>query len=212
MQHDHAGHCRARRRAAAAAGNRGQPLARAQQLESRNRKPLLGLDREAVRRAGRRHALMEGVARGAARSLPQSPVQPPRPARRLDGHDRSSRLRRSSLLLARLFRLQDGLAVRIHEMHARRRRRRAEVPRMVEHSESRAAACARASARAKNRRAHGRDGRVPPGGSRAAGRAFTEQIGVAQAARPRRRIWRVLALVRRRRGAFRNRANGAERR
>ncbi len=39
------------------------------------------------------------------------------------GHDHSPRLRRPSLFPARLFRVQDGAAVRLLEVHARRRRR-----------------------------------------------------------------------------------------
>ena len=105
----------------------GQRLAGAQGVESRDRKPLFGLDREAVRRAARRGAVMEGAARSAARPVAQFPVQPSGSRRRLDGHGRSPRLRRPSVLPARLFRVQDGAAVRLREVHARRRRRAAEV-------------------------------------------------------------------------------------
>ena len=41
----------------------------------------------------------------------------------------------ASVFLARLFRLQDGAAVRLFEMHARRRRPGAEMPAVVEHRE-----------------------------------------------------------------------------
>ena len=47
----------------------------------------------------------------------------------------STRLRRPPLLPARLLRLQDGAAVRVLEMLARRRRQAAAMPRVVEHSE-----------------------------------------------------------------------------
>ena len=53
------------------------------------------------------------------------------------GH--SPRLRRPSVFPARLFRVQDGAAVRLLEVHARRRRQGAEVPAVVEHSEPRGA-------------------------------------------------------------------------
>ena len=52
------------------------------------------------------------------------------------GHRHPPRLRRPSVLFARVFRVQDGAAVRVLEMLARRRRRAAEVPRVVEHPES----------------------------------------------------------------------------
>ena len=51
-------------------------------------------------------------------------------------HRHSPRLRRPSVLLARVFRVQDGAAVRVLEMHARRRRQAAAVPRVVEHPEA----------------------------------------------------------------------------
>ena len=47
----------------------------------------------------------------------------------------SPRLRRPSILFARVFRVQDGPTVRVLEVHARRWRRAAEVPAVVEHSE-----------------------------------------------------------------------------
>ena len=59
--------------------------------------------------------------------------------RRPDRHVHPSRLRRSSLFPARLFRLQDGPALRLREMHARRRRRSAAMPGLVEHPERGAA-------------------------------------------------------------------------
>ena len=57
--------------------------------------------------------------------------------RRPDGAHHSPRLRRPSVLLARVFRVQDGAAVRVLEVLARRRRPAAEVPAVVEHSECR---------------------------------------------------------------------------
>ena len=108
---------------------RGERLAAAQYLEPRDGKPVLRMDREAVRRAARGGAVVEGAARGAARSIAQFPVQPSGSRRGRDGADHSPRLRRPSLLLARVFRLQDGAAVRLLEMLARRRRQAAEVPR-----------------------------------------------------------------------------------
>ena len=60
--------------------------------------------------------------------------------RRREGAHHSPRLRRPSVLFARVFRVQDGAAVRVLEVHARRRRRAAEVPAVVEHSESRSLA------------------------------------------------------------------------
>ena len=48
VRHDHARNRRARHRAAAAARDRGEPLAVAQYMEPRDRKPLFGLDREAL--------------------------------------------------------------------------------------------------------------------------------------------------------------------
>ena len=56
-------------------------------------------------------------------------------ARGREGPNHSAGLRRRSLFPARLFRLQDGAAVRLFEMHARRRRPGAEMPAVVEHRE-----------------------------------------------------------------------------
>ena len=77
-------------------------------------------------------ALHEGVAR----SNTQLPVQPFGPRRRSEGADRAARLRRPSIFFACIFCLQDGAAVRILEMLARRRRT-AKMLRVVEHSEAR---------------------------------------------------------------------------
>src|SRR5262245_46409782 len=85
---------------------------------------------------------MEGAARGAARQVAQCPVQPSGSERRLDEPRHSPRLRRPSILLARLLRVQDGAAVRLREVHARRGRRGPALPGVVEHSESRGAGSA----------------------------------------------------------------------
>ena len=61
---------------------------------------------------------------GAARPVAQFPVQPSRPRRRRDEDDPAPRLRRPAVFPARLFRLQDGPAVRLLEVLARRRRPR----------------------------------------------------------------------------------------
>ena len=62
MQHDHARNRRARRRAASAERSGGQRLAAARHLEPRHRKPVLGLDREAVRRPAGRGSVVAGAA------------------------------------------------------------------------------------------------------------------------------------------------------
>jgi len=122
-QHDHAGHRRARRRAAAAGRNRGAasgPLRNNWDRETENLysawieklfdapidatlswKALHEVLRDRSRNflfnhLGLREDSMGMIVRPDCADLP--------------------------LLLARLFRLQDGLAVRVHEMHARRRR------------------------------------------------------------------------------------------
>ena len=112
-------------------------------LESRHREFVFRLDREIVRRAARRAAVVEGDARGVARSVAQPAVQPFRSTRGREGAYRSARLRRRSLLPARLFRLQDGAAVRLFEMQSRRWRPGAEMSAVVEHRERGAAAGAR---------------------------------------------------------------------
>ena len=85
--------------------------------------------------------------------IAQRPVQPSGSARGRERARHSTRLRRRSLLPARLFRLQDGAAVRLFEVHARRRRQGAEMPTVVEHREGGTAAgrrccCNRQTARA----------------------------------------------------------------
>ena len=62
LRHDHARHRRERRQAAGAARGGGQHLAAAQCMEPRDGKPVFGMDREAVRCAARRGAVVEGVA------------------------------------------------------------------------------------------------------------------------------------------------------
>ena len=122
MRHDHARHRRARRQAAASARDGGQRLAAAQHMESRDGKSVFGMDREAVRRAARRGAVVAGVACSAARPIAQFPVQPSGSRRRPDEDDPAPGLRRPAVLLARVFRVQDGIAVRLFEVLARRRR------------------------------------------------------------------------------------------
>src|SRR5262249_54789170 len=96
--------------------------------------------------------------------------------------------------------------------YARRRRRGAEMPWVVEHSESRAAARARTPTGATNRVPSRRRGDVSPGGGGATGGSSTKQTGGAEAAGTRSRIRGVLAVGGRRWRSFRKRANGAERR
>ena len=139
VPHDHApDRCAAAEPPRSRSGSR-QRLADPQFLEPHDRKSLLGLDREAVRRAARRIAVVARTACRAARSHPQCPVQSSRPERRPDRPLHSSRLRRPSLFPARLFRVQDGTALRLREMHARRRREAAALPGLVEYPERRAA-------------------------------------------------------------------------
>ena len=136
--------CRARNHRAEQGGvaraRREERLAHQRRLEPRQRKFVFGVDRETLRRAAQRSAVVEGDARGAARSVAQPPLRPSRPARGPEGPSHSARLRRRSLFPARLFRLQDGPAVRLLEMHARRRRPAAALPAMVEHRQGGAAA------------------------------------------------------------------------
>ena len=75
------GHPRDRGRAQRAAkpSRRQGRLARTRSVESPDRKSVLGMDREAVRRAARRRADVEVDGRRAARPIAQCPVQPSRP-------------------------------------------------------------------------------------------------------------------------------------
>ena len=128
VQHAHLRHRRPRPRAAAAARGAGNRLARARYLESRDGKPVFRMDREAVRCAARRRAVLARAARGVARSLAQHPVQLSRSRRGPDGDRRPPRLRRPAVLPARVLCIQDGAAVRVLEVLARRRRQAAAVP------------------------------------------------------------------------------------
>ena len=67
------------------------------------------------------------------------PVQPSRSWRRRDEDGAAPRLRRPAVFPARLLCIQDGAAVRLLEMHARRRRPRTILRRLCEHSGCRAA-------------------------------------------------------------------------
>ena len=124
---------RGRRDEAGAAGaDAGEPVAVAQQLEPRDGESLFRVDRKTVRRAARRRAVVAGalsrccataratccsIIWAAAKTKCRRSLQP--------------RLRRPGVFPARLFRLQDGTAVRLFEMLARRRRQPAEVLRLV---------------------------------------------------------------------------------
>ena len=176
---------------------RRQRLAVAQYLEPRDGKPVFGMDREAVRRAARRGAVVAGAARSAARSIAQFPVRPSGPARRRDRDDRSPRLRRPAVLPARLFRLQDGIAVRLLEVLARRRRPAAEVLRVVEQPD-----CCR-------RRQSECCGGV--GQSECRGGVFDQSESRAGQAAGARGVVRPIFADRRRRRPFRVRANGGGR-
>ena len=85
-----------------------------------------------------RGAVVAGAARGAARPVAQYPVQLSRSRRRRDEARHPPRLRRPAVFPARLFRVQDGAAVRLFDLLARRRRRRAEVLPVVQHPTQRA--------------------------------------------------------------------------
>src|SRR5882757_10903722 len=103
------------------------------------------MDRKAVRRAARPEPGLEGLVRSAARSIPQFPLQPSRPKRGQDTDWLSPRLRRLRLFPARLFRVQDGAAVRLFELLARIRRQSAEVLSVVRRRASRGDASAAAT-------------------------------------------------------------------
>ena len=116
---------RSRARSPCSAKSRRAPsrkwrLASARGMGPGHREFVFGVDRDALRRAPRLRAVVEGDARGAARPIAQRALR----LFDLRGRERahpSARLRRRSLFPARLFRLQDGAAVRLFEMHARRR-------------------------------------------------------------------------------------------
>ena len=136
LRHHHPRHRRARcsRAAAGRVGRRG--LAGARVMEPGDGKFVFGVDPKTVRRAARRRTVVADAARRAARSIAQYAVQlSGRRRRRSIGADQP-RLRRSGLFLARLFRLQDGTAVRLFELLARRRRPRAEMLLVADQSQS----------------------------------------------------------------------------
>src|ERR1700736_6064538 len=85
------------------------------------------MDRKTVRRAARPEHGLEGLVRSAARPVTQLPLQPSRPQRGQDTDRLASRLCRLRLFPARLFRVQDGAAVWLFELLARRRWKSAEV-------------------------------------------------------------------------------------
>src|SRR5205823_7975111 len=106
-------------------------LAFTRYVESRDGGSVLRLDREAVRRSAGRGAVVAGAARGGARPLAQFPVQSSGAQRRRQDLPPSG-LRRSSLHLTRLLRVQDGAALRVLEVLAWWRRQGAELPAMVQ--------------------------------------------------------------------------------
>ena len=222
VQHDHPRDRRARRPAAAAGLGRGKRLAAAQRVESRQREPVLRLAREAVRRSDRRRAVMAGAARGAARPFAQHPVQSSGSQRRLDEDGAAPRLRRPAVFPARVFLVQDGAAVRLREVHARRRRPRADLPAVVQHPESRAAACPRRTSRSRWPR------RTRPRATSRSGGFFGNAFGSSSSKRRARRLRRAgragaaeaarargvvcpICVGDRRRRAFRIGAHGARR-
>ncbi len=98
---------------------------------------------------------MEDVGRGAARPFPQHAVQLSGSGRRQSAESHAARLRGFRLFLARVFRIQDGFAVRLFELLARQRRCAAEVLSVVRHRASRShapGASARTSHRTNRRR------------------------------------------------------------
>ena len=137
--------------------------------------------------------------------IAQFPVQPFGPARGREGARHSPRLRRPSLLPARLFRVQDGAAVRVLEVHARRRRPAAEVPPVVEHREGGASSRRRPRRRPRPTAVFGLFGqpaRAASGDKKCRSRPTGARAGI-----------RILpAHDRRQRRPFRQRANGGRRR
>src|ERR1700676_3036351 len=103
------------------------------------------MDGEAVRRAARPGSELEGLARSAARPIPQFPVQLSGTRRRQCAVRPAPRLRRLRLLPARLFCIQDGTAVRLYELLARLRRQAAAVLPVVRRRASRGYASASAA-------------------------------------------------------------------
>ncbi len=122
LRHGHARDRGWRRETGAAGRDAGEPLAVARQLEPRDGEPLFRVGRKTVRRAAQFRAVVAGALSGAARPLAQRAVQLSRRRRRRSADGAAARLRRPRLFPARLFRLQDGTAVRLFELLARRRR------------------------------------------------------------------------------------------
>src|SRR6202035_4149683 len=105
-------------------------------MEPGHGKLVFGVDPKTVRCAAQRGTVVADAARRAARPVAQYAVQlSGRRRRRSVGADQP-RLRRSCVLLARLFRLQEGAAVRLLELLARRRRPRAEMLLVADQSQS----------------------------------------------------------------------------
>src|SRR5439155_17528736 len=123
--------------------------------------------------------------------------------RRLDEDDPSPRLRRPPLLLARVFRVQDGAAVRIFEVHAWRRRQGAALPRVVEYREGGTSA----SPAGTISRARPRAGGVSPARISSTERTRDEAAGTCGEAAGTRGGVRRLYADRCRRRPFRIRAN-----
>src|SRR5260370_23795912 len=95
---------------------------------------VLRLDREAFRRPSGCRAVVAGAARGAARPVPQFPIQSFGSWGRRDESRPSPRLRRPSVLPARILRVQDGAAIRVLELLSRWLRNAAVLPAVVQHS------------------------------------------------------------------------------
>ena len=103
-------------------------LADARRLEPLDRKSVLGVDRENVRRAARCRAVVGEPAHDVLRDKSRNMLFNYLGTRRgRNRHADQPRLRRSGLFPARLFRVQDGPAVRLLELLARRRRQAAEM-------------------------------------------------------------------------------------
>ena len=155
LRHNYARHHGERRQTAGPGGKARKSLAHTGVLEPGDGESLFGMDRKAVRWAARPGAVVEDVGRGAARPFPQHAVQLSGSRRRQSAESHAPRLRGFRLFLARLFRIQDGPAVRLFELLARQRRRAAEVLPVVRHRASRShapGAAARTSHRTNRRR------------------------------------------------------------
>ena len=134
VRHDHARHRRARRAGAAAAAAAAGSLWPVRNSWNRATENLYSAWIEKLFDAPLDVELSwPALHERAARPVAQCPVQLSGSRRRRCGDAVPSRLRRLRLFPARLFRLQDGAAVRLLELLARRRRRAAEVLRVVQH-------------------------------------------------------------------------------